>query len=506
MRNILVIFLFTILPLIGAGQTPVGSWSDHLVYNTANCIAVGTDQVYASTGSSILVYNKDFAELKKLSRINGLSETGISSIGWSEENKTLIIAYSSTNVDLLKNNIIYNIPDISRKYIPGRKVINRIRTNDKYAYLACSFGIVVIDIVKKEIYDTWKPGAGSETTDVLDIALGNSRIYAATDMGLYSADLSNPGLSYFGNWKLFDLLPGPQWKYTAVIFSGNKLYANQVDPLAGGDKVYVADNVVSLFSFIPSVSNKSFDTSASGFTISSSGSVKYYNSEGTLIKTITSYGWGTPDISQAQSDNGDIWIADINSGLIKGEGMSAFTSLSLPGPVSTSAYYITSSGGKTIICGGATDGSWNNQGRSMQVSIFENNKWEYIQSSTISDPLRAVQDPANPNHIFVSSWGGGLLEYENNILSKQYTESNSPLQTIIAGRPYVRICGMAFDKSKNLWITQTQVPGSIKVLRPDGTWIINPVTIDAPTIGDITITARGQKWVVLPRGYGLFYP
>jgi ligand-binding sensor domain-containing protein len=42
------------------------------------------------------------------------------------------------------------------------------------------------------------------------------------------------------------------------------------------------------------------------------------------------------------------------------------------------------------------------------------------------------------------------------------------------------------------------------VLRPDGSWIINPLTIDAPTIGDIIITAIGQKWIVLPRGYGLF--
>ena len=60
------------------------------------------------------------------------------------------------------------------------------------------------------------------------------------------------------------------------------------------------------------------------------------------------------------------------------------------------------------------------------------------------------------------------------------------------------------DKEKNLWITQTEVPGSIKVLKPDGSWIVNPVTIDAPTIGDIIITKTGHKWIVLPRGYGLF--
>ena len=90
------------------GQTPVGTWSDHLKYNTANSVAVGNEEVYASTGSSIIVYNKEFAELKKMSRINGLTETGISTIGWSEENKTLVIAYSTTNVDLVKNNVIFN--------------------------------------------------------------------------------------------------------------------------------------------------------------------------------------------------------------------------------------------------------------------------------------------------------------------------------------------------------------------------------------------------------------
>jgi hypothetical protein len=60
------------------------------------------------------------------------------------------------------------------------------------------------------------------------------------------------------------------------------------------------------------------------------------------------------------------------------------------------------------------------------------------------------------------------------------------------------------DKSNNLWITQSGVPGSIKALKPDGSWIINPLTIDAPDIGDIIITSTGQKWVILPRGYGLF--
>jgi hypothetical protein len=505
MRKIRIIFILLILLLPANGQTPVGSWSDHLAYNTAKSLAIGSTEVYVSTGSSILVYNKTFAELRKLSRTNGLSESGISAIAWSEEIKTLIISYTSGNVDLMKGSIIYNIPDISRKYIPGNKEINRIRTNGKYAYLASSFGIVVIDINKREIYDTWKPGDGSSASDVWDITFGNNKIYAATSSGVYSADLSNPGLAYFGSWNLISTPPNPAGKYTALVFSGSKLYANLSVPYSAGDNVYIIDGGSSLFSYIPGVYNTAFDPATNGFTISSSTSVRYYLN-GVLSKTITSYGSGLslPNISQAVVEGGNIWIADLGSGLVRGENMSAFSTFSLPGPVSNNAYSITSYNGRTIIGGGGGDGSWNNLWRPLEISVFENNGWTTVLPGTIKDPMRALIDPDDNNHFFVSTWGGGLLEYQNNLLKKQYKESNSPMQTIIAGQPYVRICGMALDKSKNLWITQSGVTGSIKVLKPDGSWIVNPLTIDVPTIGDILIAKNGYKWIVLPRGYGLF--
>jgi hypothetical protein len=505
MNKILIITVLLFFSLFTSGQTPVGSWSDHLVYTSADCIALGTNEVFASTGSSLLVYNKAFSELKKMSRINGLSETGISTISWSAENSTLIIAYTTTNVDLLRDNVVYNIPDINRKYIPGKKVINRIRTLGNYAYLSSSFGIVVIDLVKKEVYDTWKPGTDSETTEVYDISFGNGVVYAATDLGVFSASISNPGLSYFGNWQRVNIQPDPNGKYTSLVFSGSKLYANLSDPNKVGDHVYVFDGNSLQFMYTPGVFYKSFDNAPNGFTLTSTSFIHYYNSNGSLIKAITSVVQGTPEISQAIVDeNNDIWIADKNSGMIKGENLTAFSNLSLPGPVTNNAFSITSTNGKTIISGGATDVSWNNQGRPLQISIFENNTWNSISTTSVQDPIRSLIDPENPNHFFVSSWGGGLLEYENNNLIKQYNEVNSPLQTIIPGRPYVRICGLAMDESKYLWITQTEVPGSIKVLKPDGTWIVNPVTISAPSIGDLIITTLGQKWIILPRGYGLF--
>jgi hypothetical protein len=501
MRKLISVAFLLSACIIARGQTPVGSWSDHLRYNSFINVAAGSKEVFASNGASLMVFNKESVQLRKLSRINGLAETGISTIAWSEEYNSLIIAYTSTNVDLVRDYSIFNIPDISRKYIAGRKEINRIRISGKYAYLACSFGIVVIDIVKKEIYDTWKPGSDSENSEVWDIAFGNGNVYAATDEGVFYADPGTSGLSYFGNWQKVSSLPEPVKKYSGVVFSGNKVYANYSG--VTGDSLFAIGTGISLFSYSPGQFNRSLDPTPDGFIVSG-GIIRYFDENGNLRKSISHYGFGYPDSYQTAVDNSDLYIADLSWGLVQVRNMSDSRALTLPGPVSNNAINISSVSGKTIICSGGVDASWNNLWNPLNLSVFEDNKWTLFSTDSLSDPMRSVIDPADKNHYFVSTWGKGLLEFRNDAVVNQFTEKNSPLQTIIPGEPFVRICGMAMDKDRNLWITQTEVPGSIKILKPDGTWIVNPVTIDAPTIGDIIITRTDKKWIVLPRGQGLF--
>jgi hypothetical protein len=507
MTRYLLIILFTFLTVSLSGQAPVGAWTDHLSYSSAKNIAIGQNEIYASTGSSVLVYNKEFDELKKLTRVQGLSEAGISTIVYSLEYNSLIISYTSTNIDLVKDKIVYNIPDIKRKYIPGKKEIYRIKTKGKYAYLASSFGIVVVDILKHEIYDTWKPGTGGETTEVYDISFGNNKIYAATGTGVYYADQANPDLSYYGNWNKITSLRGSSASYNAVAVSGNKIFVNRSERFAAGDSVYMIDNGATLFSYQAGTFNRSFDTYPGGFTISSQRAVRIFSDTGSLLNTISSYGSGSPDISQAIKEGAYIWIADISKGLIKWVSTDIFSNFVLPGPYKNNVISITNKNGKTFITGGAVDNAWNNQWRDLQVFIHENNSWHSEISYTLKDAMRVLPDPANNDHYFVSTWGGGLLEYENDSLLNKFDDSNSPLKTIIPGAAYSRICGLAMDESRNIWITQTGVQGSIKIFRPDklsDKWITYPYTIEAPTIGDIIISKSGYKWIILPRGFGLF--
>jgi hypothetical protein len=492
-------FLLFLSKLIG--QTPVGSWSDHLVYNYAQSVTVGSKTIFASTGSSILVYDKSLSQLSKLSRINGLTETGISAIAYSEENKTLVIGYNSMGIDLVVGNTVYNIPDIERKFIEGSKTIHKIRTNGRYAFAACSFGIVVIDLVKMEVYDTWYPSSVAAQPDVFDLTFGNGKIYAATGKGVYSGDLTNKGLSYSGNWNVVNYLPDPSGKYNLVLSTGNNLYVNLYDPFSGNDIIYkiAAGNSVLLTE--PGIRFTSMEAGSSGFTVTSANTARLYNQDGILQKTISTYGWGYCNISAAVVDEADIWIADKNSGLVYGEKMAAFSTLALPGPASNNAWHISSVNGITVATGGGVNSSWNNLAKPFDVSVHGNNSWDALKSSTAFDPVRSAIDPDDPEHIFIATWGSGLLEYRNNVLQKQYTASNSPLQASSPGN--VRVFGLAFDNTGNLWVTQSGVSNNIKVLKADGSWIVIPVKINAPVTGDIVIAQNGYKWINLP-GNGLF--
>ncbi len=507
MTRIIPSIILLVSATLCSAQGPVGTWSDHLTYSMARNIAVGTDEIFASTGSAIMVFNKEYEELKRISRVQGLSGTGISSIAYSSGYNALVIVYTSTDIDIVRDGSITNIPDIKNKYIPGNKEISRVKTSGRYAYLASSFGIVVVDLQKNEIYDTWKPGGENENVAVFDVAFSGNNIYAATESGLYYGDIQSQGLSYFGNWYRVNSLPEPAGEYNAVLSEQDRIYVNRSQDGAPGDSVYVLNGGVSLFSYQPGTYNLSFDNYDGGFCITSKNSASIYNEAGSLVRSVTSSDIPNPDFSQAIPDGNDIWIADRSNGLIRGEGMADFSKLSLPGPYTNDVVFLASSGGKTYISGGAVDNAWNNQWRSLQVFIHQDNSWHSEISSTFKDPMRILPDPSDPEHYWVSTWGMGILEYKDNELKNHFDNTNSPLQTIIPGGPYVRICGLAMDDNRNIWLTQTGVPGSIKMLQYSGnnaSWISFPLTIDAPTIGDIIITKTGYKWVILPRGYGLF--
>lgn len=507
-------------------QTPTGSWTDHLVYSISMDIAVTPDEIFSSTGSSLLVYNKKYNELRKISTVNGLSEVGIAAISWSGALNMLVVGYSSTNIDLLEGSNVYNLPDIKNKVIDGNKTINAIKTNDKYAYLATDFGIVVIDLERREVHDTWRPAMKVDANRVFDVTFGEGKVFAATDNGVYYADLEQDGLAYFGNWQVITTLPQPYSRYNAIGFFNSVVYVNNSS--GEGDNVYsisMDDYSSDLFYHESGLTVTSLEVSSDGMTLSALSKVFFYPVQGGEAEVIssypegkmypagtrypagTSYPSGVLSSMKAVVAEGDIWIADALTGLVRGSNLSEFSVLAVSSPSFASVEDITCSGELTVLTAGGVTSSWGNRGQTAGISIKRGNVWVSAVSEEHFDAMRTAVDPFDNSRIFVSTYGTGLLEYkfDNSGLQlvRDYRADNSPVEAITNGDTE-RVCGIAFDKKGNLWVTQPQVSSNIKMLKPDGTWTLFPNRVESSKIGDLLITSIGQKWLVLAGGNGLF--
>lgn len=504
MKTLSIILGLIIIPFLAGAQGPVGSWADHLPYHSVKWIARGKSEVMGSTAYALTVYSPEFSELKKMSKVNGLTESGIATIGYSTQTGSYIIAYDNTNIDILKNGTIINVPDIYNKYIAGIKEIKRIRPKGDLAYLATTFGIVILDLTRLEIFDTWKPAPDGESNTVYDITFMGDEVYAATDKGLFKGSISNPGLSYFGNWNLAQgSFPGKM--YNAVASIDDRLFINSPEDEATGDLLLMLyNNSYSIISNSAGISNRSFEVAENKLIVASGKQVSVYSQAGLIIENIGEYGWGTPDAMNATMSDGVLYIADLNAGIVSSADMVTYNSMIPPGPYLNTNSDIFFSSGNIYVSGGSVDNAWNNNYNSFQTHLFIDRRWKTEIDYDAWDAMRVRPYPGNPSRIFVSSWGSGLFEYTDGVMTSHWDDSNSPLESIIPGQKYVRICGLAFDSDNNLWMTQTGVEESFKVLKNDGTWLSLPYTINAPTIGDIIIAQSGMKWVVLPRGHGLF--
>ena len=151
--TLFVFFTFFVsLYQVNAQTGNYNQWLDHLPYNNCLAVAEADNIIYAATQYSLFYYNKTDNSKNRLNKVtpDGLSDIGISNIAYCSKLSTLVVAYSNTNIDLVNGTKVVNIPDIKRKQILGNKTINSILVIDKLAYLACGFGIVVLDIEKQE--------------------------------------------------------------------------------------------------------------------------------------------------------------------------------------------------------------------------------------------------------------------------------------------------------------------------------------------------------------------
>ena len=97
------LFLVTVFNGLFAQPVPIGQWRDELPYTLCNSLTDAGSRIYVSTPYAVFYYDKEDNSIIRITKISGLSDIGISTINYNQEYKTLVIAYSNANIDLIKN-------------------------------------------------------------------------------------------------------------------------------------------------------------------------------------------------------------------------------------------------------------------------------------------------------------------------------------------------------------------------------------------------------------------
>ena len=215
MKKVISLFLsFYIFTTVLYAQLAIGDWQAEMAYYGTTVSAPFNGRVYAISKGSLFSYDPEDYSIVTYEPLSLTSDVVATHLAYCPSQRTLLIAYDNCNIDLMdENENFYNLADFKNKTMTD-KSINSIHVKDEFAYLATDFGVVVVNIKKREI----------STSYILNKKINSCAVY---DGYLYVASASN-GV-YRG--KLSDnLLDNSNWKqlstdnFASLVTFDNSLY------------------------------------------------------------------------------------------------------------------------------------------------------------------------------------------------------------------------------------------------------------------------------------------
>ena len=515
MKHLKSLFLITFVSLcfhVAAQEgVGIGNWRTHMPYGNVIDVELLGSKVYAATNYDLFTYDKDDGSIQILNKINGLSDIGISVIRRNPTLDILMVAYANANIDLIdKQGNIYNMSDIKDKNILGNKTINNVAFKGGMAYVACGFGIVVFDLSKQEVKDTYYIGSNGSAVNVTDIAFFNGRIYAATTDGLYYAEENNNNLADFSSWSFDNSLIHPHLGYNEMEAFGGKLFLNYTDETFDADTLFVYDgNQWGYF-------NKSFVTNkremrACGNRLLISGYYQVFVYDESLNEVDRIYACGgTLYPNTVVMDENVFWIGDRLRGMISARSSFNYELIQPNGPYSKSVFELSSYGKHVWIATGGHAPNWSKLYSKDGVCHFDGNWWSNLNRKTIpefedeniSDFICCATDPMDTTVTYVGTWGSGVLKFKSNKYVMRYDASNSSLEAWTQDQRYVMISGLAFDSHGNLWVANSGANNLLSVMDRNGQWHAYNLggTNSGIDIGNMIIDGNDYKWILRRSG------
>lgn len=504
---LLFLLLFSIDGFAQNSFPAIGLWREHLPYQSAIDVAASYKKIYCATPYSLFSVDLSTNELERISKVAGLSETGIHAISFDSAAQKLYIAYSNSNIDIIDSKGIRNLPDLKRSGISGDKNIYSIYPDNNLCYLSTGLGVIVLDANKLEVKDSWFIGASGGYVKTNGFTKNNGYFYAATEEGLKKIAVNNNNPADFNNWQTISGTNGlSSSSAKAVVTFQNKTIVLQ------NDSLFVENGTVWNLFFVNNWPIVSINVSENNLMVcqrqpNGASQVLMLDKNGSIQKKIQQAGViSFPE--NAISRNGIIWIADLYGGLSKWNG-SSYEIFKPNSPADVSTGGMTVYNNILYATAGTVNSSWNYQYNRSGIfkladGIWTNyNQFNFPVLDTLMDFITVAVDPRDET-VWAGSYGGGLLHIKKNNTLEIFKQ-NSPLGQSVGDPGSYRVAGLAFDADNNLWISNFGADRELHVLKNDGVWrsYTVPFLLNLNAAAQIIIDNNNQKWITSPLGNGL---
>lgn len=510
--------LFFCIGWAGIAQQPMFQWRDHLPYRTVVDVTASSDYIYAATPYAVIEVEKSSGEVSPLSKTNFLSGLNISAIQYDASLDALMIGYENGNFDIFTDQVFYNMPDIKLANVQGSKTINDIIVIDGIAHLSCDFGIVVIDIPKRSVIDSYF--IRSSNVAVRSLQLHQDSLFAVTDQGIFKAKADNEYLRSYDSWEkdngVSALLNGDENLTKSIVFDDQLLVLYENDAFES-DTLYQYVN--NTWSKVPNMDGKEIKDirfNDDRIVMNFNYFVNSYDKQWNLIDNIFQFSFAGMTSTTSLWDGNHYWIGDQNYGIVKSSNSYNSTSYEPEGPFGLSAFQMHYQNGNIYVAGGSQTENWQSTYNRNGVYIYQDEEWKFFNYLNIPemkfdsafDYLAVAADPADDNHIFtVTSSTGGMFEIESDGTATRYNKNNSTLQDRSNNPGFYVLTDAFVDDEQTLWVANAFCGEPLVAKDKNGNWYSYSLGSAGTNslVTDLYIDYNGVKWVsILNSGVVIF--
>lgn len=477
-KVIFIFFLCTSLSMFSQVDYS-NSWEDFYSYNNVKDFVKVDNIIYALADNAVFIFDENTLEIEKFSSIQGLSGETTSSIYYSADFDRLVIGYENGLVEVIDGDGSISISsDIVNFNQSGSKRINHISGLGSILYLSTPFAIVEYNIEKLEFGDTFFIGNGSTSLNINQTLIANNTIFAATEDGVFTADVSSNILIDFNNWnqnfERRDFSNISQFNNQIYVTEGARLY--QLNNSALSEIRNFSETIIGMKS---SISHLAVALNKTSIIIDTS------NNEVTSFSTIPEFDF---TLSNAFFADNTVYLATVEFGILKTSinQLNNYEEIHPAGPLSNEVFSIDVLNNNLWVVFGGHNSFYGSLGRRKGFSHFNGEDWintQYNPEFPVLDMSYVTIDPFSENRAYISSMGvttdfnsvstGGITVVENDEITTFYNHLNSSLEDIEpnnTGVLVIRVTDTTFDSQGNLWVASMSFHEELKKLSASGQW------------------------------------